>query len=91
VLAGTGFVERSRAVLGRPWVAVAAALGLLAMLGAGEGTDVLAHLFGLVAGLGAGSAAAVVVRRAPGRGAQLAAGALGVAAVAGAWLAALAR
>lgn len=90
-LAGTGFVERRRAVLGRPWVAVAAALGLLGMLGAGEGTDVLAHLFGLAAGLGAGAAAAVVARRAPGGWVQLAAGGLAVLSVAAAWLAALGR
>jgi rhomboid protease GluP len=91
VLAGTGFVERARAVLGRPWITVAAALGLLGMLGAGEGTDILAHLFGMAAGLGLGAATALVAPRAPGRVVQAVAGALAVAAVAGAWLAAFAR
>lgn len=89
-LAGTGFVERARAVLGRPWVAIAAAFGLLGMLGAGgERTDVLAHLFGLAAGIGLGAAAALAARRAPGALVQLVAGALAAGSVIGAWLLAI--
>lgn len=91
ILAGTGFVERARAILGRPWIAIAAAFGLLGMLGAGEETDVLAHFFGLVAGIGIGALAALVASRAPGRAVQVAAGVLGVGLVAGAWVVALGR
>lgn len=55
----------------RAWAPLAAALALLAMLGtAGERTDLLAHVFGLGAGLVLGLGAAVALRRPPGEGAQ---------------------
>jgi len=91
VLAGTGFVQRSRAVFGRPWVTVAAALGLLGMLGAGEGTDVLAHLFGLAVGLVMGVVAAVGMPTAPGSRAQIVAAGGSIALLVGSWVAAFAR
>jgi membrane associated rhomboid family serine protease len=70
----------------RAWLAIAGALGLLAMLGTSERTDILAHLFGLLVGLVLGLAAGVAVPRPPGAAAQwtLAAGA--VAVLAGSWL-----
>ncbi len=40
----------------RAWAPVAAALGLLALLGTGEQSDVLAHLFGFAVGGGLGAA-----------------------------------
>ncbi len=41
------------------WTAIAGTLGLLAMLGASERTDMLAHLFGTMTGLAAGLAVGV--------------------------------
>jgi membrane associated rhomboid family serine protease len=69
------------------WTAVAGALALLAMLGTGERTDITAHLFGLVAGLPLGFAAAAV-RRPPGTSAQAVLGTAAAIAVAACWLAA---
>jgi membrane associated rhomboid family serine protease len=67
---------------------VAAGLGLLAMLGAGEETDLGGHLFGFVSGLFLGASAGVLASRMglPGRRADgvLYAGALAVPA--GAWV-----
>ena len=47
-----GFVARYRSRLERQraWLVLAAGLGLLVLLGAGERSDLLAHIFGLVAG-----------------------------------------
>ena len=47
-----GFVARYRSRLERQraWLALAAGLGLLVLLGAGERSDLLAHIFGLAAG-----------------------------------------
>jgi membrane associated rhomboid family serine protease len=42
--------KRSRLPWRRPWLALAAALALLGLLGTAKGTDVLAHGFGLVFG-----------------------------------------
>ena len=70
-----------------------AGLGLLAMLGAGEKTDLGAHLFGFLAGVGLGLAVGLAAARrgVPGRGAQawmyLAAAVIPVGAWALAWLA----
>lgn len=69
LLAGVGIVRRGRrGVRGRQlWVPLAAALGLLAMLGsAGERVDLGAHLFGLVFGVGLGALAALASARVPG-------------------------
>ena len=55
VLAGLQFFDSFREKkLGR-WIPLGAALGLLAMLGSSEKSDVLAHLFGFIAGLPAGA------------------------------------
>ena len=74
---------------GRAWVPLAAGLALLAMLGADRRTDLGAHFFGFVTGIGLGIAAAFAVPRPLGRAAQsvLALGALG--AVVACWLIAL--
>ncbi len=42
----------------RRWAPVAGGLGFLAFMGSAPGTDLLAHLFGLLVGLGIGAAAA---------------------------------
>jgi hypothetical protein len=68
--------------LHRPWLAIAAGLALLAMLGAGEDTDVLAHFFGFLAGIPLG----LVARRADAPVVQVAATAGAVGLVGGAWL-----
>jgi rhomboid protease GluP len=70
------------------WLALAGALALLAMLGTGERSDVLAHLFGLVSGLPLGMAAAPL-HAPPGPWAQRALVVGTLIAVAAAWLAAL--
>lgn len=57
VLGSLGLVKRRREPTRRrgAWVAIAASLGLLAMLGTGTGrTDVLAHLFGFCCGAALG-------------------------------------
>ena len=73
----------------RAWLAAAGTLALLAMLGAGENTDILAHLFGLLAGLVLGAAVALWLRRLPGRAVQGMRAARALAAVVGCWLVAL--
>ena len=72
VLAGLQFFDSFREKkLGR-WIPFGAALGLLAMLGSSEKSDVLAHLFGFVAGLPAGTVFGAVFsrRQIPGKIAQ---------------------
>lgn len=55
VLAGLQFFDSFREKkLGR-WIPFGAALGLLAMLGSSDKSDVMAHLFGLAAGVPAGA------------------------------------
>jgi membrane associated rhomboid family serine protease len=54
----------------RAWAPLAAALGLLAMLGASERSDLLAHLFGFAAGLALGAALAWIRPRPLPRPAQ---------------------
>jgi len=76
----------------RAWLALGASLALLAMLGAGERVDLLAHLWGLVVGLVLGVAAAAVAPGAPaGRAVQWPLAAAALATVAGAWAVALAQ
>src|SRR5262249_60365375 len=60
------------------WLPVAGSLALLAMLGSDREADIVAHLFGLIAGGVLGLAAALTVARPPGRIVQwaLAGGAL---------------
>jgi len=66
-----GLLGAVQAVRGRrasrwpTWVPLAASLGLLAMLGASKETDMLAHLFGFLAGCGLGLAAAYALPRPP--------------------------
>lgn len=57
--------------LGR-WIPLGAALGLLAMLGSSEKSDVMAHLFGLLSGIPAGIIFGAIFskRSIPGRSAQ---------------------
>ena len=62
VLAAQALVARWRVgtTRRRPWVVIVASLVLLSMLGTAQGTDVLAHVFGLLAGVGLGLAAGLV-------------------------------
>jgi membrane associated rhomboid family serine protease len=70
---------------GKWWVVVAASLALLAMLGMAPDADLLAHLFGLLAGGALGLVGALTIRRAPPAPLQWVLVAAAGAAVAGAW------
>lgn len=73
------------------WVPLAAAAAMLALLGSSEQTDVVAHLFGMVAGVPLGALAARVPAGLRRRGAfQLAAGLAAAGATVWAWARALA-
>ena len=75
---------------GRAWLPVAAALALLAMLGAGgPRVDVLAHLFGFILGGLLGVLFAFIVPDRPGRGAQWTCGCVALAAIVYCWTLAL--
>ena len=93
IMAGLGVVRRYRQLpqRRRAWVPIGAGLGLFAMLGVGEHSDVLAHLFGLAAGCVLGIVAAVAVRRRLGPAAQAALALASGAALAGCWLLAFRR
>ncbi len=69
ILASRQIVARRRRPWSRRtgWVAVGAGLALLAMLGTGAGTDILAHFFGLLVGGALGMGAALILGRPPGR------------------------
>ena len=90
LLGGLQFVRRYRArTVGRfkrAFLAIAASLGLFAMLGVGEKTDMLAHAAGLGFGLGFGLLWGRLVRRPVLQPAQAICLIVTVAAVAGAWL-----
>lgn len=92
-LGGLTFVSSLRgstAARGRPaWIAIAASLGLLGMLGASERSDMLAHLFGMLAGLGVGLAVGSLQLRPRTWLGQTAWGIATLAVVVGAWTAAL--
>jgi membrane associated rhomboid family serine protease len=95
LLAGLGLHGRRRLGLRglRGAATIAASLGLLAMLGMGKGTDILAHAFGLGVGVVLGIALGVwtsVRGGPPGRAAQVLGLALSLAALAAAWWRALA-
>lgn len=81
-----GFVARyrDRVQRKRAWLALGAGLALLAMTGAGERSDLLAHIFGLVAGALVGAIVARAGRRVDTVG-QTVAALLAVAAIAIAW------
>jgi membrane associated rhomboid family serine protease len=82
-----GGLQARRASSRRPaWIPIAASVALLALLGTGERSDLLAHLFGLLVGLMLGVVASTLPRPRAATQAALAAGALG--AVAAAWTAA---
>jgi membrane associated rhomboid family serine protease len=69
----------------RAWIPLAGSLALLALLGTGERSDILAHLFGFLVGGGLGVGAAGM--RAPlGRGLQVLLGVGTGAVIAGCWL-----
>jgi membrane associated rhomboid family serine protease len=82
ILAARQFVarRRGRASGHKGWVVIAASLALLGMLGTAPGSDVLAHVFGLLVGGILGIGPALAQRRPLGRWSQwllaLAAGAL---------------
>ena len=88
VLAGLQFFDSFREKkLGR-WIPFGAALGLLAMLGSSEKSDVLAHLFGFVAGLPAGTVFGALFskRSIPGKIAQNIATILFISVIFGCWI-----
>ncbi len=88
LLAGVAALRRAGAARGRRrrFVAGAAGLALLAMLGTGgERTDLWAHAFGLLAGAALGAGAAAFLRAPPPLAAQWALGALSVVALLSAW------
>lgn len=72
----------------KSWVVIAASLALLALLGTGPDADLLAHLFGLLAGGALGLLAGLAIRRIPPAPAQWLLVAAAGAAVLGAWHAA---
>jgi rhomboid protease GluP len=90
-LAATQAVRRRGRRVGHAsaWLPVAAGVALLALLGSAAHTDVLAHLFGFVAGLVAGVGAATLLPHPPGPGTQRWLGFLAAATVSAAWVAAL--
>lgn len=86
LLGGLTFASARRGALRRPaWIAIGGSIGLLAMLGAAEHTDILAHLFGTAAGLALGIAVGLARWRPRTWLGQSVAGAVTIAAVAGAW------
>jgi rhomboid protease GluP len=87
-LAADALVRR-RVPRGGRLAPLGAGLGILAMLGTSERADVTAHFLGLAAGLLLCAPLAVRLPRAPGAPVQLAAGALAIAALVGAWRLAL--
>jgi rhomboid protease GluP len=91
ILAATQVVRRRPRARSRwrTWAPLGAGLALLAFLGSSPESDVLAHLFGFLAGAVLGIAVAGTLPRMPGPPAQLAMLVASVAAVAGAWFVAL--
>ncbi len=91
-LAATELVRRRRLRLGwnQAWLPIAGGIALLAMLGTGRGSDFTAHGMGLVAGIALGFAAARVLTTPATPAAQTALSLGALAALATAWVAALA-
>jgi membrane associated rhomboid family serine protease len=87
ILGGLTYISALRPTpRGRPaWTAIGGSLALLAMLGASERSDLLAHLFGTATGLGVGLAAGYARWR-PGPLGQWLAGLATLAVIVGAWL-----
>jgi membrane associated rhomboid family serine protease len=90
-LAATELVRRQRIRLraSQVWLPLAGGLGLLAMLGTGRGSDLAAHVFGLLSGAGVGFLAARVAPRPLADPGQWAFGAASAALVALCWKLAL--
>jgi rhomboid protease GluP len=82
-------LRRGRVAGWRAWAPIAAALGLLAFLGASPEADVIAHLFGFFVGALLGGAAGVGLRRPPGAPVQKALLFTTGLVVAGSWFLAL--
>ena len=93
LLGGMGVVQRRRLGMQgrRAWIPLGAGLGILAMIGTGgPRVDLWAHLWGFVAGGGAGMCAALFLERPDNAGVQLRIGVAAAAAVVLCWVAALA-
>jgi rhomboid protease GluP len=91
ILAATRVMSRGRRPAARKrWMIVAASLALLALLGTSPGSDLLAHLFGLLLGGAVGLAAAPTLPRPLGAPVQWALAVAVLAVVVGAWLRAVA-
>jgi membrane associated rhomboid family serine protease len=91
ILAATRVMSRGRRPSARkPWMVVAASLALLALLGTSPGSDLLAHLFGLLLGGAVGLAAAPTLPRPVRPSVQWAFAVAVLAVVVGAWLRAVA-
>jgi len=91
ILAATRVMSRGRRPAARkPWMVVAASLALLALLGTSPGSDLLAHLFGLLLGGAVGLAAALTLPRSMRPPVQWAFAVAVLAVVVGAWLRAVA-
>jgi membrane associated rhomboid family serine protease len=91
ILAATRVMSRGRRSAARKlWIVVAASLALLALLGTSPGSDLLAHLFGLLLGGVVGLAAAPTLPRPVRPPVQWALAVAVLAVVVGAWLRAVA-
>jgi membrane associated rhomboid family serine protease len=91
ILAATRVMSRGRRSAARKlWIVVAASLALLALLGTSPGSDLLAHLFGLLLGGAVGLAAAPTPPRPVRPPVQWAFAVAVLAVVVGAWLRAVA-
>jgi len=90
-LAATELVRRRGLQLGwnQAWLPIAGGIALLAMLGTGSGSDLAAHVLGLVAGAGLGFAVARGIASPPLPAAQAVLALGAVATIAAAWAAAL--
>jgi membrane associated rhomboid family serine protease len=87
ILAGLRILTPGRvgSRLGKWWVVAATSLVLLALLGTGPNADLLAHVFGLLAGGALGLVAALTIRWTPRAPVQWLLVAAAGAAVCGAW------
>ncbi|HOW52233.1 MAG TPA: rhomboid family intramembrane serine protease [bacterium] len=63
ILSAVQVAERFRMPRTRIWIPFAAGLALLASLGSSEKTDIMAHLFGFIAGIGVGLIAIPLLKR----------------------------
>jgi rhomboid protease GluP len=77
--------RRVGSIARKTWVILGASLALLALLGTGPDADVLAHLFGFLAGGGLGLLVALTLRSIPPAPVQAVLGLAAAATVAGAW------